>query len=268
MLTEDDQDIDILSKKTPEDTWETIYDTPDPLDDDQLMTTIITPSPHDPLANSRTKPITHNDPAYPNLPSLQSKLNSLQSIVDSVLTHEHLDATPNKTIQPKIAAGVADTNGDKQTSRNPGALTHAEIRTTRLEFIVPPKENTREGIKTRLLSFIPTVVAKCQGLIHPWEQTSTLEPIRDIHKIINTQTMDKYFHYDITVGRRIRGWKRIQNSDPNQTFTSIKYKDNIVKKALNSFPMNWTQTALQTSESTTPLFLACVGRHINLTKLN
>jgi len=60
---------------------------------------------------------------------------------------------------------------------------------------------------------------------------------------------------------------KIQNSDPNKTFSSIKHKDDIVKRALNTFPIYWTQTCLTTSDSTTPLFLACVSRHINLQQL-
>jgi len=144
---------------------------------------------------------------------------------------------------------------------------HTEVWTTRLEFSLSSNETVKEGIRARLISFIPSAISKCQGSILPWDSQSQLPPVRDLHTIIDLDHFDQYFKYDITVNKRIRGWLKLLNTDPTRTFLSIKHDKGIIKKALNSFPIYWNQTAFDKCDKTTPMFLACGGRHINLAQL-
>jgi len=197
-----------------------------------------------------------------------SSISSFNPSPDTTLT------SLNTNTSPPSAHKISSPSPANQISQNHVALSpdilkhHSEIWSTRLEFNIPMAEQIQEGIRVRLLSFLPTAIAKCQGSILPCEPASNLPPsVRDLHTVITQEVMDKYFHYDITVGRRIRGWLKLHNTDPNTTFSSLKFDHGIIKKALNSYPLFWNQTALTTSNSTTPIFLACVGRHINLKQL-
>ena len=51
------------------------------------------------------------------------------------------------------------------------------------------------------------------------------------------------------------------------TFNYIKHGVQVVKQALNSYPIFWTQSSLTSYDCHTPIFLACISRTVNLKQL-
>lgn len=142
-----------------------------------------------------------------------------------------------------------------------------EVWLTKIEFTIPKNESLLAGINKRLLSFIPTVIAKSKGNILAWDEASDLNPVRDLHTICNTDAFQKYFRYDILPNRKIRGWLRIQVYALGHTFNYIKHSDNIVKNALQFYPIYWSRSELKSIESATPIFLTGISKTINMKQL-
>ena len=69
---------------------------------------------------------------------------------------------------------------------------HTETWLTRIEFTIPKDEQIQAGIHKRLLSFIPTVIAKSKGNILAWHHESDLNPVRDLHTICNDELLPQH----------------------------------------------------------------------------
>ena len=138
---------------------------------------------------------------------------------------------------------------------------------TQITFTLGPNEQVTTGIQTRLLSFIPTVVAKSRGNILPWDPDSPLNPIRDFHTVCNTDLLPKYFRFQLLTGRRVTGWMRFQVFTNGCTFNHIKHKVPIVQEALRNYPIYWSYSTLETTESVTPIFLVGLSKTTNIKQL-
>jgi len=142
-----------------------------------------------------------------------------------------------------------------------------DIWVTQITFTLNPKEDISQGIHLRLLAFLPTVIAKTKGNILPWDSQSDLNPVRDLYTICDPNILPKYFHYQMTQDRQIRGRIRIEVLDHTVSFNYLKYNVDIIKQALSTYPIYWTYTALHTTDVVSPLILVGISKTINLRQL-